>query len=78
MLGETHALVIEFPELHDKINELKTTDDHFKQMSDRYHQLDHKIRGLENSNVPTDDNHFTQLKLERLQLKDKIFNILSN
>ncbi|MGF1723751.1 YdcH family protein [Photobacterium nomapromontoriensis] len=47
-------------------------------MSDRYHQLDHKIRGLENSKIPTDDTHFTQLKLERVQLKDKIFSIISN
>ncbi|MEI8595500.1 YdcH family protein [Photobacterium sp. Hal280] len=47
-------------------------------MSDRYHQLDHRIRGLECSNIPTEDHHFTQLKMERLQLKDKIYNILMN
>ncbi|NAW64982.1 YdcH family protein [Photobacterium halotolerans] len=78
MLGENHALFIEFPEMQDKIKELKTCDESFKAMSDRYHQLDHKIRGLECSNIPTEDHHFTQLKMERLQLKDKIYNILMN
>lgn len=78
MLGENHALFIEYPEHQDRIKELKQTDEHFKQMADRYHQLDHKIRGLEVSNIPTDDQHFTQLKLERLQLKDKIYSILSH
>lgn len=78
MLGENHSLFIEYPELSDRIKELKTSDEHFKRMADRYHHLDHKIRGLEGNNIPTDDHHFTQLKLERLQLKDKIFSILSN
>ncbi|WP_299015491.1 YdcH family protein [uncultured Photobacterium sp.] len=78
MLGENHALFIEFPEMQDKIQELKMVDESFKAMSDRYHQLDHTIRGLESNNVPTEDSHFTQLKLERLQLKDKIYSILTN
>ncbi|PSW21280.1 DUF465 domain-containing protein [Photobacterium sanctipauli] len=78
MLGENHALFLEYPEMHGKIRELKQSDENFKQMSDRYHQLDHKIRGLEVSNIPTDDHHFNQLKLERLQLKDKLYSILSN
>ncbi|MDV5169139.1 YdcH family protein [Photobacterium rosenbergii] len=78
MLGENHALFIEYPEHQDRIKELKQSDQHFKQMADRYHQLDHKIRGLEGNNIPTDDHHFTQLKLERVQLKDKIYSILSH
>ncbi|KLV07062.1 hypothetical protein ABT56_05730 [Photobacterium aquae] len=78
MLGESHSLNVEFPEHQDRIQELKSSNEHFKLMADRYHHLDHKIRGLECSNVPTDDQHFTQLKLERLQLKDQIFSILSN
>ncbi|GAB6261848.1 DUF465 domain-containing protein [Photobacterium sp. CCB-ST2H9] len=78
MLGENHALFIEFPEMHDKIKELKSQDENFKAMTDRYHELDHKIRGLECNNIPTEDLHFTQLKMERLQLKDKIHSILMN
>ncbi|MGF1702297.1 YdcH family protein [Photobacterium makurazakiensis] len=78
MLGENHALFIEYPEMHGKIKELKMSDENFKHMSDRYHHLDHKIRGLEGNSIPTNDQHFMQLKLERLQLKDKLFSILTN
>lgn len=77
MLGENHSLFIEFPEMKDKIQQLKMVDENFKAMSDRYHELDHEIRGLEGNNIPTDDMHFTKLKLERLQLKDKIISILN-
>ncbi|MGF1760311.1 DUF465 domain-containing protein [Photobacterium sagamiensis] len=78
MLGENHALFIEFPEMQNKIHQLKMTDENFKSMSDRYHKLDHVIRGLEGNNVPTEDQHYAQLKMERAQLKDKIYSALNN
>jgi len=78
MLGENHALFIEFPEMQNKIQQLKMADENFKAMSDRYHKLDHRIRGLEGNSVPTEDSHFSQLKFERAQLKDKIYSILTN
>lgn len=78
MLGENHALFIEFPEMQNKIQRLKLVDENFKAMSDRYHKLDHAIRGLEGNNIPTEDSHFTQLKFERAQLKDRIYSILTN
>ena len=77
MLGENHSLFIEFPEMKNQIEHLKMADENFKAMTDRYHELDHEIRGLELNNIPTEDSHFTQLKLERLQLKDKIVSILN-
>lgn len=77
MLGENHSLFIEFPEMKNKIERLKMADENFKAMTDRYHELDHEIRGLEVNNIPTEDSHFTQLKLERLQLKDRIVGILN-
>lgn len=45
-------------------------------MAQRYHELDHKIRALELTKVPTDDEHFVALKLERLHLKDKLYQYL--
>ncbi|MDX1301630.1 YdcH family protein [Photobacterium sp.] len=78
MLGENHALFIEFPEMKNKIHQLKMTDENFRSMSERYHKLDHAIRGLEGNNVPTEDHHYVQLKMERVQLKDKILSILNN
>jgi len=76
MLGEKHLLSTEFPEYSSVIHDLKSTDPEFMGMSKRYHQLDHKIRGLELNKVPTTDEHFSTLKLERAELKDKLYRIL--
>ena len=77
MLGENHALVFEFPEHRDKIHQLKLADSDFNSLAKRYHHLDHKIRGLEATQVPAEDQYFMQLKLQRVHLKQQIFNILS-
>ncbi|WP_220720607.1 YdcH family protein [Agarivorans litoreus] len=77
MLGENHALIFEFPEHRDKIHQLKVADSDFNSLAKRYHQLDHKIRGLEATQVPAEDQYFMQLKLQRVHLKQQIFNILS-
>lgn len=45
-------------------------------MASRYHELDNKIRALELTKVPTADEHFLALKLERLNLKDKLYQYL--
>ncbi|MEL4280155.1 MULTISPECIES: YdcH family protein [Shewanella] len=76
MLGENHALIYEFPDFVDHIQHLKTTNTTFATMAERYHELDHKIRALELTKVPTDDEHFVALKLERLHLKDKLYQYL--
>ncbi|MCH1931603.1 YdcH family protein [Shewanella sp. A25] len=76
MLGENHALVNEFSDYVDKIQQLKLSNSVFATLSSRYHELDHKIRALELTKVPTDDEHFVALKLERLQLKDKLYQYL--
>ncbi|MEE1673979.1 DUF465 domain-containing protein [Agarivorans aestuarii] len=77
MLGENHALIFEFPEHRDKIHQLKVADSDFNALAKRYHQLDHKIRGLEATQVPAEDQYFMQMKLQRVQLKQQIFGILS-
>ncbi|TKB44711.1 YdcH family protein [Thalassotalea mangrovi] len=70
---ENHALDIDFPEYAEKIQSLKATDTSFKSQSDEYHQLDKKIRTLEENNVPTDDEHFNEMKMQRAALKDILY-----
>ncbi|BEU04298.1 hypothetical protein OAG1_30980 [Agarivorans sp. OAG1] len=77
MLGENHALIFEFPEHRERIHQLKVADSDFNSLAKRYHQLDHKIRGLEATQVPAEDQYFMQMKLQRVQLKQQIFSILS-
>jgi len=78
MLGENHSLINEFPEYKEKIQSLKISDEVFADMAKRYHELDHRIRGLEKRDVPTTDDCFEQLKLQRVQLKDKLYQKLIN
>ncbi len=76
MLGEDHSLALEFPDLEDQILEMRTSSPEFGEKFERYHELDKKIRTLELTKVPTDDQHFIDLKLERVQLKDQLYNML--
>ncbi|MEZ8140984.1 hypothetical protein A1OO_16035 [Enterovibrio norvegicus FF-33] len=73
MQGENHALMFEFPEYKDKIHEMKMSNKGFGSLVDEYHHLDHKIRGLEMANIPTDDENFRDLRMRRVQLKDEIY-----
>ncbi|ADN76886.1 protein of unknown function DUF465 [Ferrimonas balearica DSM 9799] len=78
MLGENHALIFDFPEYRDVIHHLKETDEAFAQLAKEYHELDHKIRGLEVNAVPTTDENFVALKSRRVALKDELHKRLLN
>jgi uncharacterized protein YdcH (DUF465 family) len=73
MLGENHCLNNEFPELKDSIAALSKSDKKFFKSAERYHQLDEEIRKLELKNTPADDNSMHQLKQERANLKDTLY-----
>ncbi|MEQ5833647.1 DUF465 domain-containing protein [Marinobacter sp. R17] len=72
-----HALNVDFPQYKELIRELRQSDATFKEMSDHYDKLDKSIRGLEFREVPTDDEHFNQMKMERAQLKDTLYGTLT-
>ncbi|MBD3655492.1 MULTISPECIES: YdcH family protein [Marinobacter] len=72
-----HALKNDFPEFAANILELRKSDDDFRKLSDDYDSLDKKIRGLEVRDVPTDDQHFNEMKLERARLKDTLYKRLT-
>ncbi len=76
MLGENHALILEYPQHKERIHQLKVSDPEFREMAKEYHQLDHQIRGLEQNQVPTDDGHFNELKMRRAQLKRQLVEML--
>ncbi|MBT1444917.1 DUF465 domain-containing protein [Shewanella sp. JM162201] len=78
MLGEKHLLSHEFPKYSALIDTLKSQNSDFCASAKRYHQLDHKIRGLELNKVPTTDEHFSALKMERAVLKDRIYHTLKS
>ena len=44
---DKHDLIHEFPELKEKIHELKVSDNHFRRLFDEYHEVAHGVRRIE-------------------------------
>lgn len=67
-----------FPEYRDLISKLKQTDSHFARVFDKHNELDDKITGLENDPVTSVSAHaeIEKLKVEKLALKDELFELL--
>ena len=76
MLGENHSIHHEFPQQHDLIDRLVAEDLHFKKIVEEYNSLDKEIRGIEMRDSPIDDVTFNQMKKQRGQLKDEVYQIL--
>jgi uncharacterized protein YdcH (DUF465 family) len=76
MLGEMHDLIHEFPNLTDKIDELRTSNATFAQLMKEYDQLDARIRDLEGLGQPVADETIEELKKTRLSLKDRLYAFL--
>ena len=73
MLGEDHSLFNDFPEKTEVINKLIETDPDFAAEAKRYHALDKEIRTLELRNSPIDDQAMQQLKHDRAEMKDALY-----
>ena len=77
MLGEDHSLLTDFAQHKDKITELINNDEQFAKDAKRYHELDKEIRKLELRDSPITDESMQQLKHERAELKDSIYERLN-
>ncbi len=72
-----HELSEEFPDLVDRIHELKCSDTHFSKLVDRYHEVNRQVHRAETFVEPTDELHEAELRKERLLLKDQIWQMLN-
>jgi len=72
-----HELAEEFPNDVDRIHELKTTNPHFAKLMDAYHEVNRAVHRAETGVEPTDDFAETQMRKERMQLKDEIASMLA-
>ncbi|MCL1042251.1 MULTISPECIES: YdcH family protein [Shewanella] len=73
MLGENHSLVNDFPDYQDLILKLTESDEGFATDNKKYSALDKEIRTLELNDAPIDDSAMNQLKHERAELKDVLY-----
>lgn len=73
-----HELAEEFPDMVERIHELKTQDNHFRKLFDAYHEVNREIHQAEAANINISDEHITELRKKRLLLKDEIFALLTS
>ena len=65
-----------FPEYRELISKLKQQDAYFARLFDEHNALDDKITGLVNNPVTSGLDEIEELKKEKLQLKDRLYEIL--
>lgn len=72
-----HELGEDFPDKVDLIHELKSKDAHFAKLADQYHEINRAVHRAETDVEPTSDDHLTDMRKERMRLKDEIASLLS-
>ena len=78
-MGHTpHELHEEFPEFSEKLTTLKETDAHFAQLHDEYHEINRAVHRAETDVEPTDDLHLSEMRKQRIALKDQIYAMLTH
>ena len=76
MLGESHDLLHEFPDLEQKIAALRADSPEFAQLMDEYDNLDARVRQIEELGTPVADETIEDLKKQRLNLKDALYDMI--
>ena len=77
MSVEHHDLHHEFPEMHDRIHELKMNNSHFRKLFDEYHELTSSIEKMEDEVTPVSTRIEEEAKNRRVVLKDELYRMLT-
>lgn len=77
MIVDNHALHLDFPKYKEKISVLASQNAKFKILLEDYNKITKTIQGLESRHIPSNDGHFTIMKIERAHLKDKLYQHLT-
>ncbi len=73
-----HPIYQDFPEFADKIKNLYHNNDEFQVLLKSYTDLDEKIYKIETDEELAMDDELSQLRKDRVFLKDEIYNFLKN
>ena len=77
MSVEHHDLIHEFPELKERIHELKVNNIEFRGLFDEYHTLTRSIEKMEDEVTPVSTRVEEEAKIRRLHLKDQLYRMLT-
>lgn len=72
-----HELAAEFPELKERIHDLKISDRHFVRLFDAYHVVNRDVHRAEAAGLNITDEHYEELKRKRMNLKDELYALLT-
>lgn len=77
MTHTPHEFSADFPEFAVKISELKQSDPEFVELYDEYHRVNRAVHRAETSVEPVGEVAETDLRKQRGQLKDQLYQIVS-
>ncbi|MCU4653115.1 YdcH family protein [Roseibacterium sp. SDUM158016] len=77
MSNTPHELADDFPHEVEKIHELKVSNPHFARLMDAYHEVNRAVHRAETGVEPVDQSAETQMRKERMRLKDEIAGMLA-
>jgi len=72
-----HDLHAEFPDDGDILHDLKMSDQHFRTISDRYHEINKEIHRIEAEVEAASDERSEELKKHRLLILDEVAAMIS-
>jgi uncharacterized protein len=72
-----HELMEEFPNQTEALHRLKLENAHFAKLCDSYHEVNRAIHRAETNIEPVAETVETQMRRERMVLKDEIAQMLS-
>lgn len=72
-----HELAADFPELVDRIHELKVSDPHFARLMEEYHEVNRQVHRAETRVEPMSEEAEEGLRRQRAGLKDTLYSMLT-
>ncbi|MEC8444320.1 MAG: DUF465 domain-containing protein [Pseudomonadota bacterium] len=76
MSVEHHDLHHDFPDMGERIRDLKMNDRHFARLFEEYHELDKEVRKIEDDVTPAADDTLDALRMKRVRLKDALYGMM--
>lgn len=76
MVLDNHPLARDFPELKDKIHQLKLSNAHFARLNEDYEAVDKAVIRLETGIEHSSDTELESQKQKRVRLKDELYALL--
>ncbi len=72
-----HVLHAEFPDLSDRIVELKARDARFARLMDEYHEVNRAVHRAEAHVEPVAHHAEVEMRKQRAALKDELYRMLT-